>query len=452
MSQIEFLLNRFQENPDTTAIVFRDQSVTYGQLRALTKETLSDLQAKGIQSGDVVVVLGDYSPDSVAIILALSEMGCILVPITPAAKANVSTSLPKVKAQWDIDLTAQTPVITQLHPEGEAPELYTSIREMGTPGLVLFTSGSSGNPKAVVHDFSKLLKKFHARRGALITINFLLFDHWGGLNTLLHCLSNNCLIVIPDGRAPEQVGQIIETHKVELLPTTPSFLSMLIISRAYERFDLSSLKLISYGAEPMPASTLKRLHEIFPEVDLRQTYGMIELGVLRAKTKSPDSLWMKMGGDGYDLRVVDGILQIKAASAMLGYIDAPSPYTEDGYFITGDRVEVDGEWMHVLGRESDLINVGGQKAYPAEVETVIFGCDCVDDAIVYGEKNPILRNVVAAQIVLKEGFTKKDARLEILKEYKAKLTDFMVPSRVKFVESIAQTHRLKRNRRIDPNS
>jgi len=449
MSQISFLLDRFHENYDAKAVVFRDETMTYGQLLDHTKKMLTTLRAEGIETGDVVIILGDYSPDSVATILALSEMGCILVPITPAAQVNVSTSLPKVKAKWEIDLTNNTLNVQRLEPTGDLPDLYSSIHESGTPGLVLFTSGSSGNPKAVVHDFSKLLKKFHARRNALITINFLLFDHWGGLNTLLHCLSNNCLIVIPDGRSPEQVGKIIETHKVELLPTTPSFLSMLIISRAYERFDLSSLKLISYGAEPMPASTLKRLHEIFPDVDLRQTYGMIELGVLRAKTKSPDSLWMKMGGEGYDLRVVDGILQIKAASAMLGYIDAPSPYTDDGYFITGDRVEVDGEWMHVLGRESDLINVGGQKAYPAEVETAIFECECVDDAIVYGEKNPILGSVVAAQVVLKEGFSKKEARMAILKECNARLIDFMVPSRIKFVDSIAQTHRLKRNRLID---
>lgn len=449
MSQIDFLLERFGETPDSTAIIFRKESLTYGELRTHTRTMLQALRDAKVQSGDVVILLGDYSPDSVALILALSELGCILVPVTPAAEANVSTSLPKVHAQWKIDLTHNEVDIQKLRPEGAAPDLYRPIREAGTPGLVLFTSGSSGNPKAVVHDFSKLLKKFHSRRKALVTINFLLFDHWGGLNTLLHCLSNSCLIVIPEGRAPEEVCKIIETHKVELLPTTPSFLSMLVISRAYERFDLSSLKLISYGAEAMPANTLKRLNHIFPDIDLRQTYGMIELGVLRAKTKSPDSLWMKMGGEGYDLRVVDGILQIKAESAMLGYIDAPSPYTEDGYFITGDRVEVDGEWMHILGRESDLINVGGQKAYPAEIETVIFACECVDDALVYGEKNPLLGNVVAAQVVLKEGHTKSEARKEILSACNAKLIDFMVPSRIRFVDAIAQTARGKRNRRLD---
>ncbi len=146
---------------------------------------------------------------------------------------------------------------------------------------------------------------------------------------------------------------------------------------------MSALRLITYGAEPMPQSTLVGLRVAFPQVELRQTYGLIELGVLRAKSLSSDSLWVKVGGEGYDLRVVDGILQIKADAAMLGYLNAPSPFTDDGYFITGDRVELNGEYLRFLGRESELINVGGQKVFPAEVEGVLLECELVEEAVVY---------------------------------------------------------------------
>lgn len=448
MSTLEFLRQRFQADENRTAIVFRDQSVSYGELSNKIQNAAETILSAGIKAGDVVVLYGDYSPLSVATLLALTDLATIIVPITPEAMSNVKSSLQKVSANWMVDVTGDDSIISNTDTTYEKPDLYRSIIENKSPGLVLFTSGSSGSPKAVVHDFSKLLTKFEIKRTALITINFLLFDHWGGLNTLLHCLSNLCLIVIPENRSPEAVCQIIETHKVELLPTTPSFLSMLVISRADQRYDLSSLKMITYGAEAMPAATLKRLNEIFPKVDIRQTYGMIELGVLRAKSKSPDSLWMKMGGKGYDVRVVDDMLQIKAESAMLGYIDAPSPYTNDGYFITGDRVEVDGDWIHVLGRESDLINVGGEKAYPAEIEAIIFECLCVDDALVFSESNILLGHIVAAQIVLKEGFNQKEARQDILRHCKSHLKDFMVPSKIKFVEAISQTGRLKRQRRF----
>jgi len=448
MSKLQFLTDRFLECPNKPAIAFRDEHLSYGELAKQIDYARQELHDKRIGAGSVVILLGDYSPLAVAMLISLFDIGAILVPITPDALSNLESSLPQLAADWTIDVSGEKAKYVAAVDKVDTPALYSGMIERGSPGLVLFTSGSSGTPKAVVHDFSKLLTKFQKRRNALITINFLLFDHWGGLNTLLHCLSNLCLIVIPRRRTPEAVCELIEKHKVELLPTTPSFLSMLVISHADKQYDLSSLKMITYGAEPMPASILKRLNSLFPKIDIRQTYGMIELGVLRAKTRSPDSLWMKMGGEGYDVRVVEGMLEIKAESAMLGYLNAPSPYTEDGYFMTGDRVEVDGEWMHVLGRESDLINVGGQKAYPAEIENVLFECAEVDNAVVFADKNPILGHIVAAKIVLKPEIDKKQARRSILAACSLALEKFKVPSKISFVDNIPQTGRLKRKRRF----
>lgn len=82
-------------------------------------------------------------------------------------------------------------------------------------------------------------------------------------------------------------------------------------------------------------------------------------------------MWDKIGGEGFETRVVDRILQIKATSAMLGYLNAPSLFTSDGWFITGDSVEVNGEYLRILGRKSTIINVGGENVYPSEVESVI---------------------------------------------------------------------------------
>jgi acyl-coenzyme A synthetase/AMP-(fatty) acid ligase len=357
----------------------------------------------------------------------------------------VLESLPTVAANFLVDVTGSVPVLEQ-RKFGVLPELYKVILERHVPGLVLFTSGSSGKPKAVVHDFSALLQKFHTVRPALITLNFLLFDHWGGLNTLLHCLSSQCLIVFPEKRTPEYVCNLVETYRIELLPTTPSFLNLLLVSRAYAGSNLGSLKLITYGAEPMPEATLKALAKVFPGVELRQTYGMIELGVLRAKSRSSDSLWVKLGGEGYNVRVVDGILQIRADAAMLGYIDADSPFTEDGFLITGDMVETDGEWIRILGRQSDLINVGGQKVYPSEVESVILDCPDVLDAVVYGEPNPLLGKVVCASIILADGAHEGTVRRAVRRICGERLQSYMVPAKIRFVNEIAQSHRLKRVR------
>ena len=445
LTQIKFLLDRFATKPEATAVVFRGESMSYGQLAVAVRQQIEWLEVQGIQPGTPVILRGDYSPLAVSTLLALIERCCIIIPLTPEAYESLRDSLNEVAPACMVDVSGDAPILERLQ-SNHIPDLYKIVMERQVPGLVLFTSGSSGKPKAVVHDFSKLLEKFHVVRPAMITLNFLLFDHWGGLNTLLHCLSNLCLIVVPERRTPEHVCELIDAYDIELLPTTPSFLNMLLISKAYTGRDLSSLKLITYGAEPMPETTLRNLRKVFPGIELRQTYGMIELGVLRAKSRSPDSLWMKLGGDGYNIRVVDGILQIRAEAAMLGYINADSPFTDDGFLITGDLVETDGEWIRVLGRQSDIINVGGQKVYPAEVESVLLDCPEVVDAVVYGESNPILGKIVCANVVLREGCDEASARNSIRRLCREQLQAFMVPLKTKFVDEIPQSHRLKRVR------
>lgn len=445
MGYIKFLLDKFASVPNETAVVLRGDSISYGALSREVQNQAKWLISNNIQPGAAVILRGDYTPLAISMFLAMIERGCILIPLTPDAFNSMPDSLGDVSPSSVVDVTGDTPVL-QCFESSTIPALYHIIRKRNVPGLVLFTSGSSGKPKAVVHDFSKLLKKFHLVRPSMITLNFLFFDHWGGLNTLLHCLSNLCLIVIPERRTPDHICELIESFKIELLPATPSFLNMLLISKAYMVRNLDSLKLVTYGAEPMSESTLRGARKIFPNVEFRQTYGMIELGVMRTKSRSPDSLWVKLGGEGYSTRVVDGILQILADAAMLGYLNADSPFTDDGYLITGDLVETDGDWVRILGRQSDIINVGGQKVYPAEVEAILLECPGVADAVVYGRANPILGKVVCANLILDSNVKEFSVRQMVRELCKEKMQAYMIPIEIKYVQEIVQTSRLKRAR------
>src|SRR5574343_228970 len=219
---------------------------------------------------------------------------------------------------------------------------------------------------------------------------------------------------------------------------------MLVLSRAYERHSLKSLKVISYGAEPMPESLLNLLKKLFPAIKLQQTYGLIELGVMRSQSEDNGSLWVKIGGEGYQTRVVDNMLQIKSDSAMLGYLNAPSPFTDDGWFMTGDAVEVKGEYFKILGRKSELINVGGEKVFPQEVENVILEIPNIVDVMVYAENNPLTGKIVCAKIIYSGNENRKEVIKQIKTHCRGKLESFKVPVKIIFSDKTFESDRFKK--------
>jgi long-chain acyl-CoA synthetase len=442
-----FFQQEFASQGERTAIIWRDQPYTYKHILERIDHWRSKLSF--LEAGTIVGLEGDFYPESIAILFVLIERNIIVVPLdinqqkkneTKYQIANIEVLI-RFKTESDIE-------ILQLSSKPEKHALYQLLIERKVPGLVLFTSGSSGQPKAALHDFSKLLEKFRVKRKALVTINFLLFDHWGGLNTLFHILSNGGTVVILENRQPDYVCVLIEKYKVELLPTSPTFLNMLLLSRAYERNSIDSLKIISYGSEPMPENILKHLNRQFPNITFQQTYGLIELGVMRSKSEDNGSLWVKLGGEGYQTRVVDGMLQIKSDSAMIGYLNADSPFTDDGWFMTGDAVEVKGDYFKILGRRSEIINVGGEKVYPQEVENVILENESVLDVFIFAEPNPITGKMVCAKIVLKEGADQQEVIKEVKRLCRLKLAPFKVPMRITVTNETLHGDRFKKLRKF----
>jgi len=444
-SSIADFLAEFDLYDDQTAVIWHNRSVSYREI--LNRINWWRIKLAEILPGTVVSIEGDFSPEAISILFVLIEMNIIVVPLD-------INHVNKNEKKYDI---AQVRIIIRIKSEDDIEVVYRNISskpndyyelliKRHVPGLVLFTSGSSGEPKAAVHDFSKLLIKFNVKRKALRTINFLLFDHWGGLNTLFHILSNGGTVILLESRNPDYVCDLIEKYQVELLPTSPTFLNMLVLSRAYERRNLESLKIISYGAEPMPDSLLKHLNKIFPNITLQQTYGLIELGVMRSKSETNSSLWVKIGGEGFETRVLDGILQVKSDSAMIGYLNAVSPFTEDGWFITGDTVEVKGDYFKILGRKSEQINVGGEKVFPQEVESVILSMESVLDVIVYGEKHPFTGSIVCAKVYLDDQADRKTYLKQIKLHCKEKLEPFKVPIKLIVVDEPFFSDRFKKKR------
>lgn len=450
MMFIDFLLQVFSDNRDKEAIIWRDQAFSYEWLSKRVRYWLNEIEKSEIESGHVVMIEADFSPESVAIFLALTELGGIVVPLTKSVEAKKDEFIETAMGQWLLQVDVDDNASCQRLSGNPEHKCYAQLRNQGNPGLVLFSSGTTGKSKAAVHDLAKLLEKFKTPRHALRGISFLLYDHIGGVNTLLYMLANGGCIVTLENRQPDYVLSAIERHSVELLPTSPTFINLILLSEAYRRYDISCLKTVTYGTEPMPESTLLRFNSLFPHIRLLQTYGLSELGILRSKSKESSSLWMKIGGEGFDTRIVDNMLEIKAHSAMLGYLNAPSPFTEDGWFITGDMVETDGEYIKVLGRKSEIINVGGQKVYPAEVESVLQTISGVAEAEVFGEPNALLGHVVCAKIRVADGIEldKKLLKRTIKRLCSEKLQSFQIPAKITFDQGEQFSARFKKQRNI----
>ena len=320
------LLARMRARGAREAIWWQGESTSYQELDQRITAWERRLGERGIGPGDPLALLGDYSPESVSLILALIKIGAIVVPFTAAVASELPELARLAGARELVRFESDDRYSFEALPEAPLPELLVEFRQRRRPGLIVFTSGSTGKPKGILHDAERVVKKFAVQRTAYRTLLFLLMDHFGGFNTFLAALSYGGVLIAPAGRQPEAVARTIEQARVELLPVTPTFLNLLLAAGSAAEHDMSSVKLISYGTEVMTEATLKRISELFPNAQLQQTYGLSELGVLRSKSQASNSTWVKVGGEGFETRIVDGILHVRSESAMVGYLNAPNPF------------------------------------------------------------------------------------------------------------------------------
>jgi acyl-CoA synthetase (AMP-forming)/AMP-acid ligase II len=393
-----WLTQRLQSWGDRPALLWSGESWSFAQLSDGCDAWRVRLAQQGVKPGDALAICGDYSPKLCALLLAALLNRNIIVPLASATAPRWKRLMELAQVRFAIQFDSGDAWSVTRFERAASHPLFQQLGERDAPGLVLFSSGSTGESKASVLDFNRLLARFEAPRPAYRTLVFLLLDHIGGINTLLHALSHGGTIVTTCERSPDAICAAIEAHRIQLLPTTPTFLRMLLIADAIHRHDLSSLEIVSYGTEPMPPSTLAVVRRALPWVRLKQTYGLSELGILPTRSRDSGSVWLELGADGFAHKIVDGVLWIRSPSAMLGYLNAPSPFDAGGWFNTQDLVETDGEYIRILGRKSELINVGGQKVHPTEIENVLLQLDNVKDVTVRGQANPVTGEIVAAKI------------------------------------------------------
>lgn len=397
---------------------------------------LKTVDLSKIHGGEVVALIGDFNSQTILTFLKLIEKNVIIVPL------SVDTRLDH-KYFFDsalVDVVIEGNLVKRLT-HNKKHNLIEDLKSKKHSGLVLFSTGTTGRPKAILHDLTVFMKRFETPRHTYKTINFLLFDHIGGLNTLFHTLFNRGTVVAPKSRSVEDILKTCLTHEVEVLPTTPTFLRMMLLSGLIPDKVANSLKIITYGTERMDQPTLDALCDTLPNIDFRQTFGMSELGIVRVKSKARNSLFMKIGGEGVETRVVDNVLEIRSKTKMLGYLNADSPFDNEGWYNTKDIVEEQHGFYKIIGRTNEVINVGGLKFVASEVERVAIKFNGAELVKVEGKPNPITGQHVELTVQSSTNIPIDKSKLSFF--LKKNLPNHMVPKRIK-ISPISVGHRFKR--------
>lgn len=321
--------------------------------------------------------------------------------------------------------------------------------------LVLFTSGTSGAPKAVLHDFesmlnSKLPSRQKNRNHKMLLI--LSIDHIGGFNTLLQCLSHGLTLVIPNSLSAHDVLKAIERWKVNILPASPTFLRIILldIQSGEMQYDLSSLKLITLGAEVVDVSVVNKIRRFIKNVKVSQTYGTTEIGIVKVSTHPENPLLFKIDDDNYDYTIVNQELLIKPRLISPRYINVEKSILEaDGYYHTGDLVrEEKSGYLRIIGRKKDFINVGGAKVLPIEVEEQVMKIDYIEDVTVYAIPNQITGESVGCDVVISPKIQIDDEKIknEIRRICALNLDRHKIPVKIRILKDVKFTNRLKKSR------
>jgi long-chain acyl-CoA synthetase len=447
VSRYDLLLQRFREYADLECLHADGCSHAFGDLLREVAIWRERFAAFAVKPGSVVGLRADYSLASIAALLALFARGTAVALIPRGRDAGVYLADARAGSLLDIDNDGG--YRWEALPQPEDHPLLQQLRESNDGGVIIFTSGSTGRPKAAVHSLERLLHKFRKPGRRFRTLAFLLFDHVAGIDSLLYTLSSGGTVVVTRNRSPAAICELIERARVEVLAASPSFLRLLCVAGEASQADLSSLKIITYGSEPMDPSTLAWLNTRFPQLQISQKYGTTETGSPKSVSRGNDSLWLSISG--IETKVVDNILYVRSESMILGYLNAPSPFDADGWYCTGDLVDVDGEWIRFRGRASDLINVGGEKVTPAEVEQVILELDFVKDAVVSGERNALMGQIVTARVALTSPMPHREATGKIRSHCRARLPAYKVPVKIDVVDGTLTTERQKAQRTLRPD-
>jgi acyl-CoA synthetase (AMP-forming)/AMP-acid ligase II len=444
---LDSLIGRPRENSRQAAIVTAETRTSWEQLSELVSVAANDLSAL---RGQRVGLLHRGDGPSWAALTALDRLAAevfLLDAALPADEvrrlaedfqfaATVSMNSLDSQLPWHVDFLQTSP-------------------GSGESSVTILTSGTTGRPKAAKHTWASLARPVRITSEAEPSSWLLTYrPHlYAGLQVSLQCFASGATLVNPGANASvDRIVDLLAREQVACVSATPSYWRQLLIFSQPEVLAKAKLRQITLGGEVVDQGVLDMLQRAFPTARLVHIYATTELGrcfsVTDGQAGFPSRFLNAVSPDGVELRIHDGELQVRSANAMRGYDALSGVANQAGdWFATGDLVRCEADRCYFIGRASDIINVGGNKVSPQEVEQVLRAVPGVADVRVFAKSSSMVGQMVAAQIVPHCAQDSATVRAAVIEAGVRQLTPQQRPRLIEIVDRIELSEAGKTRRR-----
>ncbi|MEX0967872.1 MAG: fatty acid--CoA ligase family protein [Bacteroidia bacterium] len=424
------LLTHLAQFDAQKAIVSKNKSITFSELIAQIRE-ISETWRRQYHAQQILLLKGKYSINTIAAFFAALEAGFHLV----LAPRDLCFTTDDVFWSYQINFSSDKINLIQ-QGKSQKPQKLLALEHKGEAALILLTSGSEGPSKQVMYSFQDFIMDYlHRSAKNLVTVPVMPFDHFGGLDVCLRVLCSGGTLVIPEISQPAEIFRAAEDHRANFLSATPSFFRMALAAGIPVLHPLPDLRWINLGAEAIAPALIRRLSQVFPQAEIRQTFGTTESGVVAMSNSGTESLTAIKNG----MRITNGSLQVKRHPAFLGYLNQDDP---GEYISTNDLAEENTGSFRILGRSSRIINTGGEKVHPEVVEAVLLEHPKIQEVRVFAEPHPLLGQIICAEVLTEEKGA--DLRTELRKHCRERLLPHQVPVKFRFSAKIGISNRWKK--------
>jgi len=482
----QILATRGRETPDREAMSDARRHITYGQLWAEVQRFAEFLRRQGVQRGDVVTLQLPNRIEFPVVFFSLELIGAVANKISADFRAmeveyilrfSRSTAYVSASQFKGFDYLA---MIRELRPRLPELSLTICVDDIDAPDVVsfakvvhdtpeideangvhmspldvmrmCFTSGTTGNPKGVLHCFNTTLCTCETfNRELAVTDRDVMLDYlpvglnWGYM-TLVQAAMAGARVVLMERFSAEAALELIERERITFIPTAPASIVAMLNSPELAERDLSSLRIVITGGASAAVETIRAFQAAVPGAKLIELYGMLETGFHSFTRLSDDPL--KVNGtvgrcvDSMGLRMIDddgndvpfgevGEIAAVGPSVHMGYLDNPAAnrdsFTPDGWFRTGDLgqyADKEGN-VRIAGRKKEIINRGGKKYFPREIEELLYQHPTIVQAAIVGAPDSRLGEKNCLCAIIKPGSSL--TLDEVVSFLKGRVADYKLP-------------------------